>query len=95
MRFTFDHGAGIVDQLVVVLPGFGPLQTFTFNERNVMSAAWLPLTTFGGYLELDNVVVTVTTVPLPAPPLLFGAAAFVLVWGRHRIPTLRFVRRTR
>ena len=74
VRFSFDHGGGVEDVEIVALPGFAPLKTFTFNERNVLSAAWLPLTTFGHFLELDNVVVNVATVPLPAALPMFVLA---------------------
>jgi hypothetical protein len=66
VEFTFNHVGGGVDTSTVLLAGgvLG-LQTFNFNESNLTSAVFLPLTTEGPWIQFDNITVN-SAVPEPS-----------------------------
>jgi hypothetical protein len=89
VEFTFNHVGGGVDTSTVLLAGgvLG-LQTFNFNESNLTSAVFLPLTTEGQWIQFDNITVnSVGAVPEPstwAMMILDFAGISAMTYRRRR-----------
>lgn len=70
-NFTFSNFTNSTE--VVSLDSMVGLQTFSFNKFNVISVDWMPLTTYGGWIQLDNIVLdsgTQSSVPEPSSLIL-------------------------
>jgi hypothetical protein len=91
VTFTFNHvGGGSDSQTVTLLSGVSGLQTFTFNETDLTSVVFTPTTTYGPFIQFDNVGVNLTD-PVPLHPLpllgqmlLLGLGGFGLLAYRRR-----------
>ena len=55
----------------ITLDMLSGLETFDFNWYNLASASWTETT--GAFLQLDNIAVATTVVPVPAAVWLFGS----------------------
>ncbi|WP_353200316.1 PEPxxWA-CTERM sorting domain-containing protein [Sandarakinorhabdus sp.] len=64
--FTFTTGSGSTTQTITI-DGIPGLQTFTFNMTGLTSVSYLPQTTFNGYIQADNFVVSAATGAVPEP----------------------------
>jgi hypothetical protein len=64
--FSFTTGSGTTAQSVA-LDGLVGLQTFTFNKAGLTSFSYLPTSTQGRWVQIDNVVVNQLTGGVPEP----------------------------
>lgn len=85
--FTFNHADGSMNVATVsLLSGVFGLQTFLFNETDLTSVVFTPLSTEGPYIQFDSINVNVSAVPLPSTSamLLLGIPALYYMAYRRR-----------
>jgi len=83
---TFNYVGGTSSTQSYALSTFPDLETFTFNQKNLLSVSWTP-TKDAGNLQFDNVVVNAAAVaatPIPGGLPLFASALGVLGFGAWR-----------
>lgn len=92
VQFTFNHVGGGVDTLTVTLTdGVFGLQTFAFNEANLTSVVFTPVSTDGNWIQFDNVGVDGSVGAVPEPStwamMMLGFAGVGFMAYRRRTQT--------
>jgi hypothetical protein len=82
VRFDFSTGPSVT----VSLDSLVGLQKFTFDRTGVDYVSWIPLTTHGPWLQLDDITVNGGgTVPEPTTMLLLGLGLMGLAGVRRKM----------
>ncbi len=87
VQFDFLFADSTTLQTFVTVDNLPGLETFSFNQSNLTQVSWVPLTTVGPYLQLDNVVVDGRGIQVPEPGtlvLLGGALLGLAAFRRSR-----------
>ena len=72
VQFNWTFANGTSGQTLVSLDDKVGLQTFSFNLANLSQVSWTPTTTYGPFLQLDNINVAAVPEPETYAMLLAG-----------------------